>query len=824
MLGACSSPSEVLVQVSAPPELLGLIGTVEMRAEKANGTSRSLDIDVSRQHPACFPFSFSFVGENLEAEEEVTIRAEAQPRGGAAISIGKRFPMMDGLRLLELALPSRCWDPNASCDGVDVVGPLPEIDRDEMRRRIAANVCDEAPTPLECLNAGGCLASEATPACLVPCPENDPPNPPMPPATPELPMVSDVPLRLDPVPSCPTGQASFVGERTCVTIGNGCPAGPFATLLPGGTRTYVDPTADGTGDGSIGAPDRTIGAALARGTDVVMLSKGTHVTAGLTIDRTVAIVGACAAQTTVDGAIDVAANGVLLRDLSVASVNIGAGAAAELSGVAATDALVVAGDGAVLEVAVAGAGVDVSGMLGGEKLVVDGAPAAALSGTGRFDLTNVTLVRSASGLSVDQGAVGTLRTAIFETITGVALDASGAAAVTVESALLRDGRDHAIRAADNASVTIIDATVEAFDGSAVTTGFGTTFSGRGMIVTDVTSPAIELLGDSELRDVTATETREDGDSREYGVVVEGVATFERIHVDRVDHVAMQLTGTASVTMFDVDVGDGPTANGSGIDVRAGATAKMTRVRIRGARSGGVRVETSASGAADVRIDDLIAEDTRAGTRADGIGLVVGRGDINIDHHQEARVVVNRASIVRSVGAGIGLSRCRADLFDIHVRETTPRRLPRGDFGGYGIVVTNGGLLEGDRVELLANRDAGIYVGVLEGSTALTTRGVLTNAKISGTTCDAEQGGCQFFRGAGAGVSQGGEIELRRFLLDGNQYAGIFLFFVGRVDASDGTISNHPIGVDVKQDGYDVSRVMRRVRYVDNVENFFTVGQ
>ncbi len=41
---------------------------------------------------------------------------------------------------------------------------------------------------------------------------------------------------------------------------------------------------------------------------------------------------------------------------------------------------------------------------------------------------------------------------------------------------------------------------------------------------------------------------------------------------------------------------------------------------------------------------------------------------------------------------------------------------------------------------------------------------------------------------------------------------------GAVDLADGVVTGNPVGVNVQEPSYDISRVMTRVRYVDNGTN------
>jgi hypothetical protein len=65
---------------------------------------------------------------------------------------------------------------------------------------------------------------------------------------------------------------------------------------------------------------------------------------------------------------------------------------------------------------------------------------------------------------------------------------------------------------------------------------------------------------------------------------------------------------------------------------------------------------------------------------------------------------------------------------------------------------------------------------------------------------------------------GGRIRARRFIFANNVLAGVQVAAGGQVDLDDGEIRGSPIGANVQDSGYDVSRLSRSVRYTDNGTN------
>jgi hypothetical protein len=188
--------------------------------------------------------------------------------------------------------------------------------------------------PEECItNADACWSAEA---CVIPC---DAPAPIAAPAAPALP----TPPTDGPCPNgwtlsaptelgatlcapdyldvtCPIGQVPTFDDATCAPVGSTCPVGqyPDGVEAMGRPVVWVLPGALG-GDGSLGAPAGTLVEALSLAPDgaVVALARGTYAaTATLSARRELSIVGACASDTELDGALTiVGSSGIELRDV-----------------------------------------------------------------------------------------------------------------------------------------------------------------------------------------------------------------------------------------------------------------------------------------------------------------------------------------------------------------------------------------------------------------------------------------------------------------------------------------------------------------------------
>ncbi|MCK6552335.1 hypothetical protein L6R52_41275, partial [Myxococcota bacterium] len=172
--------------------------------------------------------------------------------------------------------------------------------------------------PEECITRTGACWSRS--ACVIPCPDAAPIAAPIPPVLPAAPLdgacpegwstraptelgaVICAPDALD--VTCPTGQVSTSGAA-CRPVGPTCPMGQYPELSTSRPVIWVLPGALG-GDGSLTAPAGTLDEALALAPDgaVVALARGSYATtATITGRRDLAITGACAAETVIDGAL-----------------------------------------------------------------------------------------------------------------------------------------------------------------------------------------------------------------------------------------------------------------------------------------------------------------------------------------------------------------------------------------------------------------------------------------------------------------------------------------------------------------------------------------
>jgi hypothetical protein len=331
--------------------------------------------------------------------------------------------------------------------------------------------------------------------------------------------------------------------------------------------------------------------------------------------------------------------------------------------------------------------------------------------------------------------------------------------------------------------------------------------------------AIAVSANATFRDLTVTGTR-DEHGQGAGLVVSGggnVVVERAVFSGNPLAAVRVLDADSSVMLRDFASAD----SGIGVDVEEGARLIIERATIDRARGAGVQVDTGERIHAAVELEDLVVRDTATeGSRDNGYGVAIGSPFGNADAHDPPTVVIRRGRFERNATAGIGFARCDVRLENVHVEGTVRGQATKE--GGFGIAVTNGATVRGSRVALIDNTEAGVYVGLIFGTSILPSLADLSDVLIEGTTCSSDQLGCTYFRGAGAGTSQTGNLELRNFELRGNRSAGVLQYFVGEIDLFDGLIADHPIGAVIREENYDLSRLVRAVRYQNNAENISAI--
>ncbi|MCK6552948.1 hypothetical protein L6R52_44405, partial [Myxococcota bacterium] len=281
---ACAEPAgSIVVEVDAEPAVLVRLRHVEVATFDGDVELDSTDVAPTGAPPACLPFSVGVAPAEGHEDLPVGVVVTARLADGRTITKRADTHFARGTRLWSVVLGEDCLGASG-CDRTEVIDALPEVDRAALERRIAATPCRVLPTPLECVNRGGCFATydPLAPLCELPCgapTEPAPPEDPTPPRDVAPPSLTPCPAGWSEVPAsagspatcepwtiaetCPMGQVRFPGDASCAPLGAPCPADGWPATIPAGApQLFVSPTAPDGGDGSRAAPLRSLDAAL----------------------------------------------------------------------------------------------------------------------------------------------------------------------------------------------------------------------------------------------------------------------------------------------------------------------------------------------------------------------------------------------------------------------------------------------------------------------------------------------------------------------------------------------------------------------------------
>jgi hypothetical protein len=680
------------------------------------------------------------------------------------------------------------------------------------------------------LSPDGTVALDIAPPELTPCPPGHRP-------------VSDPGgvVTCDPYPeggpaACPEGLAHFPGEPGCAPIGSPCPAGDFPDDLPPGTVHVLAGAAGG--DGSRDLPYGRIADALggAAAGSTIAVGRGRYDEL-VTVTGDVTLRGACVAGTTLqatasdpqESVLEVRGAAVVVRDLTIADSPRGA---ARATG---------AGSELTLE------GVVISGC---EVAAVYGARGAAL--TARTVVVRDTRARASDGmlgrgLGVESGATAAVSRVLFEGNRDAGVSVLGPrSSVELSDVVVRDtesrasdggggrglsvqgeGRAEVRRAlfernreigiyVSNAGTTaeLIDVVVRATRGRAGDAG-----GGRGLVVQSGATVAasrmvleqnrdvavsvahagtVLMLTDAVVRD-TEGQVSDGTFGRALGVQSGARAVVIRAVLERNHELGVYAADAGTrVELTDLVVRDTESqtsdgTSGRGLAAQDGAAVVVQRALFERNRDLGI---AAAGPGTSAELADVLVRDTAA--RASDGGF--GRG---LAAQEGATLLVSRALIERNHDVGISVHQpgTTAELTDVVVRDTESQ--PSDGLGGRGLGVQIGAAVTVSRAILERNRELGVYA-----SDSATVR--LTDVAVRDTAAAADR-----FGGIGAGSYGEATVVLERFVVSGSALAGVQLARGGTIDLSEGEVSRNLIGANVQTEGYDLTRLMDRVRYRDN---------
>lgn len=617
---------------------------------------------------------------------------------------------------------------------------------------------------------------------------------------------------------------------------------------------------------------------------VIAVAKGDYGPSTLSIDRPLYLIGACPRDTRLRASLTVTSTGVSIFGLTAESIDADGGALT-LIGVtllnARASALRARGGASVgaFELVIrdaGGVGIDLSdGTVTATRVVIDRARGIAARADGEdawLDLNDAAVLRTQGDGNGDALALVALNRAkaridatIFEEMRGRAIDLDRGASFVARSSLIREvgenlRLDHGIgiRAEHGAEVGLnkiaiertryaalyanTSARVRAADwvvrdvgvepstldnGEALICDTGCDFEGERIHIERASRIAIAAQARLKLTDLFIADTSSEHGQGEGLVISEGANVelrHARIEASPRTGVRMVDSGSSAVIEDLIIPDPGERQQGIGVEIDPGTHLILRRAAIDFASTAGIRVNTAPGAHAAIELEDLAVRDTRPNEgRIDGYGLQIGKSSGNNDADEPVSLELLRGRFERNTTAGIGLSRTDPARIDhVRVEGTRRSRYTAEPEGGVGIAVTGGTRLEGSHIELFANTEAGLFVGLLFDAGALEAYAALEHIRIEGTTCAADGLGCNYFHGAGAGPGQNGRIQLSNFAIRDNKTAGVSMFMVGEMDLFDGLISDETTGAYIQIVNYDFGRLIHGVTYKNNDINFSTI--
>lgn len=582
----------------------------------------------------------------------------------------------------------------------------------------------------------------------------------------------------DAAPCDPTSARFFEG-RECVSIGPACPAGPFSDPEPGAAALYVLAGATASGDGSMGSPFATIGAALrlARAGTTVLVGKGEYHESSLRVPAGVRVLGACVAETIVSASGISAPTSVFYvagRDAVIERLTVGAssGLGIQVEGGSLAVHHVLVHDATTAGISV------VHGSLSGDHLVVRGThvdPAFRDAGWGMF-VENAGTVDLDQLVVEDSGEYGVL--AIM-----------AGTSVVLRGAIIRDSRGAPAGQIGGGAHADLGGAIEISGGAILGTPKGglAAASGSRLVARDVA--VADAHGESTTELVG------------YGVNSDAMSDveLERVTVAHVSRTGIVVRDGSTLRATDVVVADA--AVGLGGRDRPSVTGE--RIVLEGVASG-VLFQGPALA---VDLSDLLVRST-TGTPVGGFGVTASRG---------GQLTLTRARLQDTLMVGLGLNGADtvASVTDLLVTDT--RSYGPEEQWGQGLDVAGGAHATVTRARLEGNREA--QVAAFGAGTRLDIDHVSVRRALARpcepTTCHAAAGGTAL------GAYDSAAVSVHDFEISSAPLCGLQVATGGSLDARDGTVSGTSIAACVQVPSYDSSRLTSGVTFVDNGINVDT---
>lgn len=651
----------------------------------------------------------------------------------------------------------------------------------------------------ECEEHDGCFRYvDGEEYCEVPCvePEGGAPMPALPAAEPEPPVFTPCPAGWNVEPpessrqvtlcrpvsvACPVDDdVVYPGDEACAPAAGACPAGDFPENLPAGPVSYVLAGAAG-GDGSEGAPFGTIAEAvmLAPPGAVIAVGKGSYPSVSLFGD--VSLVGACAE--TVLAGLTVSAS-VSVSQVKIAAagtaVRVDTGASAHLEEVFVSSGVI---------------GLQVFGRATGRRIRIEDVTGTGVSVAGEASLDQV-LVRSSQGVGVE--ALGSTSLTNVRVSSPAAVRVGGAASLIMEKGWLTDCSDGLQVAGGHA--TLEDVRIEGARGSGIVVGDGGKVDADRLVVLDGDrNVSVQTGATATLRDVYVA-----GGVVDANVVVTNAGPVEIVRgvLARTDRRGIQASdGRLSLTDLRVrdNSADEQGRSGEGILATGETVMSANRLLIERVVHVGIQI-SQATGIAELTAEDLTIREV-AGPRFAGHGIQVGSYDGR--RPSSAALALDRVSLSDLDGVGIEVVSDKMQ----QIENLTARRIAQEG------IRTIGGVIDIDRAD---------FEGV-EGKNLSVASGemVVNDLRIHDTAVGAES-----FGWIPTDVSAvDSALLLDRFSISGTTEVGVLVMQFSRVTFGAGSIFDNEVGVEVRADGFDFTKLEGDVVYRDNREhNLLASGQ
>lgn len=596
------------------------------------------------------------------------------------------------------------------------------------------------------------------------------------------------PWPIDGRAACDEGETHFPGEPGCAPIGSACPAGDWPGDLPSDRLvTFVRAGAAPGGDGSRDRPIASLRAALATAPPghTVAAAAG-HYDEAIELPSGVELRGVCSRLTVIAPSIASAmapavllrASGATLRDVSVTGPRPGVlahGATdSSLRGVWIHDAR--------------GAGLVAAGaaQITLESVVVQRTSPLDEGGPGR-------------GLEIGtMSRVEGRRLVVEHNAEASVVLAQGASAVLDRVALLDTLPDRDGTSGNGISV---------FGGGVLELSASVVERARTFAIVLNGSETRATLRDVVIRDVLPQD-RDGAGGLALQIVRGARMDVSRLLVERARHFGFFVADPDStlsgehVAIRSVATAADETTTGWGIVAVGSASLRLGPLRVERAHDVAILV----AGGAGAELSSLTVRDTLAGPADMGRALDVQSG---------GTATLSRARIERNREVALFVDGATLEASDLVVRDT--ESTTRSGTAGRGIEAQGGATVVLRRAALESNREVGVML--LGLATTLTASDLV----VSGTRGQACASSACSGRGGGFGVAvlDDAYLTATSFGIVENELAGLVLAAGGTADMSVGAFSDHPIGVSVRTENFDVSRVMTSVVFEDNRRTFDT---